>query len=367
MFTNFGSDDDANSKEGVNDNSNSNSNSINKDKEKSKLNDNSFDSYNSSENTKTRKSSAMAIRSLIIRASYGGMKCDVAMLRKFAVVWNNRFKCSSGNSNNMNSSNHDNSNSNSNNNTTCAVDLNTLVIRSEILGLFGSDWEESEEETETEAESRSQLQQELRQKLIEMSVSNKWFDLIDFLSNYYANIEEYNQIDIRSIPFVTSDDLILSAVDFHCSNMLEHLLGSSGIDINGSSSNGGDGRNSNYNKQQRLHFGLNGKIVNQQQNLKGKNKNKKNKNENKRECLDILKSYLDSGQSLEYNRNNGYTCERLLRTMIWEFRSSLTNKYGLLMDDNDDKPEELRELFEKVKPFVNNYSKWFLVSKRYQW
>ncbi len=44
----------------------------------------------------------------------------------------------------------------------------------------------------------------------------------------------------------------------------------------------------------------------------------------------------------------------MLKLVIWEFRSSQTNKIGLLM--NEEKPVYLVELWEKIKPVVNDFS-----------
>merc|ERR1712129_432250 len=134
-----------------------------------------------------------------------------------------------------------------------------------------------------------------------MCGKNEWILFLDELDKIYAN----NRCNVRmdNILAIGDNDLILSAVDFHCSNMLQSLCAN------------GTGK-----------------------------------------CWQIIMSEM---------RNSGnvmYDVEGYLKTMVWEYRSSLTDKIGLLM--NESKRMDLMELWEKVKPFVNDFSLKYYRSRR---
>eukprot|EP01084_Bolivina_argentea_P068011 123762_1 len=216
-----------------------------------------YENENKTDNTLGIKQ--LLIRTMLIRASYGGMKCDVAMLRGYACIWYNRFFGQNKYYNKR---------------------LETLCIKNDI---------------KKEIYNGSVNESEIEMKC--MVNENNWLGFLDKLEERYSN---GLCVEMRDILGICDGDLILSAVDFHCSNLLNVLC-----------------------------------------------------NKNNGKCYQIINEYLNKNNSVNLIkwRNN---IEGLLKLVIWEFRSSSTNKIGLLM--NEEKPVYLVELWEKIKPVVNDFS-----------
>ena len=213
-----------------------------------------------------------------MRASYGGMKCDVAMLRSYACIWHNRFF---GRSENCN------------------------YFEERFYKLFIP---ESVEELLFDEDNMNRDRD--KQEFDTMIEYNDWLSFINKFDSYYHR--ECDNVMMKEIIALCDNDCILSAVDFHCSNQLQNLC------------NNGRGK-----------------------------------------CWLMINEYLSSNKSSVYNNNNmkwRNNIEGLLKLMVWEFRSSLTDKIPLIMREN--KPNELFALYNEIKPYLNEYAKQYFRTRK---
>lgn len=116
------------------------------------------------------KSCEVIIRSMLLRATYGGMRCDVDMLYSYAITWLRRFQ---------------------------------------LVGVPTS-LERSLSTAETTLQSTS------------------WFDVPQILHSK-ARVQSEELITSKlicsnGIPKLTAMDVCSAGIDFHCSNVVEHLL-----------------------------------------------------------------------------------------------------------------------------------------------
>ncbi|ETO31418.1 hypothetical protein RFI_05699 [Reticulomyxa filosa] len=191
------------------------------------------------------------VRCILIRASYGGMKGDILMLRNYAKLWAHRFGL--------------------------IAEHHTIpCISSRTLNALGCD-------EHTQAYDWLHFIYTISKT---PRVANKQLDCSDW------------SIDARQISPLQEIDVILSSVDFHCSRLLEHLQANTNV-------------------------------------------------------LQIIQQWT---LEKSYSVSNP---QQLLKTMVWEFRSSLTDKEPL-GDIMWTKPEELRDLWQQIHKFVDDYAFQFL-------
>lgn len=227
----------------------------------------------------------LLVRCMLMRAAYGGMKCDVAMMRSYACIWHNRFfgqteQCKY-----------------------FQPRLATLVISTQIEEILMADTPEKKTEDDSVHPDRAAIQQIVDE--------NDWLLFLRRLHILYTK-ESNGRVSMKQIEALKDKDLILSAVDFHCSNMLTVIC-----------------------------------------------------DDGKSECCRVIMEYLNAGKSKVYNNGNPQwrnNVAALLKVMIWEFRSSQTDKVGLLM--TEEKPLELFDLWQKVKNAVNDFSLHYMQSRR---
>ena len=115
------------------------------------------------------KSCEVIIRSMLLRATYGGMKCDVDMLHSFTITWLRRYQSTS----------------------------------------LPSSLERSLTSSETTLQTIS------------------WWDVPQLLHSKAVQSEELitsKLICSNGIPKLTAMDVCSAGIDFHCSNVVEHLL-----------------------------------------------------------------------------------------------------------------------------------------------
>ena len=179
------------------------------------------------------------------------MKCDVEMLRMYSTLWYQRFFDSN------------------------KYDLKLLQLKMSPDIQFRL--------TNNNNISPNQLQS--------ITSTNNWLQFVNIISNAMELNKDINIL--TDITKFTEDDMILSAVDFHCSNMLDILYNDNGI------------------------------------------------------AYQIIQNNINK---LKHNNINGID---LFRKIVWEFRSSTSKKMGLIYKDF--KSEELRFLYIKLRECINDF------------
>ena len=136
--------------------------------------DNTEDDFSVVDDDDVRPEARMMLKCMDMRASYGGMKCDMKMLQRYRTIWGKRFR------------------------TTTTTTTTGTIIPPDVSKRLGG----------------------------ESAPTIKWMDVPDFIhcKTRYQGIQHITSMMKEPLIRLQLQDLCVEGVDFHCSDVLDQLL-----------------------------------------------------------------------------------------------------------------------------------------------